>query len=178
MNTMNFNIIEAIRFADTCHKGQFRRISNEEYVNHPLMVMGLLIKYKSKSKHLDKLCQAALTHDTIEDCSVTVDELEQRFGKMVASLVEELTNDEGLVKKLGKQAYMKQKLLKLTSYALTLKLVDRLANVMDNPRERYVHQTIELMDYLRMNRNVSTTQLAIIDDILAECANFLLMENK
>ncbi len=35
----------------------------------------------------------------------------------------------------------------MSSYALTLKLVDRLANVSDQPRDKYLDDTIEMMDF-------------------------------
>ena len=41
---------------------------------------------------------AAFLHDTVEDTGVTLQELEQRFGKDVAALVAEVTDDKSLPK--------------------------------------------------------------------------------
>ena len=53
----------------------------------------------------DVLLPAALLHDTVEDCVVPIDELEQRFGSAVATLVLALTKPE-LKKRESSEARM------------------------------------------------------------------------
>ena len=76
-------IKEAYEFADTHHHGQFRK-SGEEYIIHPVHVAMILTSIYADC---DTLC-AGLLHDTIEDCDVERKELEDKFGREVAFLVD------------------------------------------------------------------------------------------
>ena len=62
-------------------------------------------------------------HDTLEDTPCSYIEIETEFGPLVASVVMELTSDEEAIKKIGKNEYLKEKMLNMSKYALTLKLV-------------------------------------------------------
>ncbi|MBV8718997.1 MAG: bifunctional (p)ppGpp synthetase/guanosine-3',5'-bis(diphosphate) 3'-pyrophosphohydrolase [Chloroflexi bacterium] len=82
--------VEAIRraytFAADAHAPQ-RRESGEPYINHPLAVAETLA-----SIHMDTATiVAALCHDVSEDCNVPMTELESRFGREVARLVDGVT---------------------------------------------------------------------------------------
>ena len=79
-------INSAYEFADRCHDGQMR-LSGDPYIVHPLAAATILADL-----FLDPdTIIAALLHDVVEDCSVTVDELESRFGVDVARLVDGVT---------------------------------------------------------------------------------------
>jgi GTP diphosphokinase / guanosine-3',5'-bis(diphosphate) 3'-diphosphatase len=81
----------ALLFAIEKHDGQMRR-SGEPYVTHPIAVARLVA-----SLHMDPpTLAAALLHDVVEDCGVTVEQLRQRFGPDVATLVEGATKIEQL----------------------------------------------------------------------------------
>lgn len=167
-------IIKAINFAATKHKGQERRGSGLPYFVHPVIVSHLIAKYKGTSKHLDELQCIALLHDTLEDTETSYKEIEREFGPLVASTVMELTSDEVAIEKMGKNEYLKQKMVKMSKYAFILKLIDRFANITDGPREKYVIQTLDMMDYLKSHRpDITERQLKIIDDIETECHKFL-----
>ncbi|HEY0580579.1 MAG TPA: bifunctional (p)ppGpp synthetase/guanosine-3',5'-bis(diphosphate) 3'-pyrophosphohydrolase [Chloroflexota bacterium] len=82
--------VEAIRraytFAAAAHAPQARE-SGEPYINHPLAVAETLA-----SLHMDTATiVAALCHDVTEDCGVPGAELESRFGREVARLVDGVT---------------------------------------------------------------------------------------
>src|SRR5437588_5136916 len=82
--------VDAIRrayaFAAEAHAPQ-RRESGEPYINHPLAVAETLA-----SIHMDTATiVAALCHDVSEDCNVPMAELESRFGREVARLVDGVT---------------------------------------------------------------------------------------
>ena len=68
------------------HRGQVRR-SGEPYLQHPLAVAGILTALRSDVSAL----VAGLLHDTIEDTVATLEELEERFGKDIAQLVDGVT---------------------------------------------------------------------------------------
>ncbi len=87
----NYNmekIREACDYAESLHAGQFR-VSGEPYISHPVAVAEIVA---SLGLDTNSIC-AALLHDTVEDCSDKTDlkEIEERFGKEVAMLVDGLT---------------------------------------------------------------------------------------
>lgn len=164
---MTNKVLEAIKYADLKHKGQKRRVTNEDYIEHPLKVSYLLMSYKSSHAMEDLLC-AALLHDVIEDTNAKVSDILSKFGPRVLGLVCELTNDDAMIEKLGKLEYHKKKLVGLSSWALTIKLVDRLANITDNPSEKMKKETKELIEHLKSKRVLTKTQNKICDDILGE----------
>lgn len=157
-------VLKAIEFATKKHNGQFRKVSNEPYITHPLKVSYLLPSFK-KSKNMDDLLCAALLHDTLEDTETSFDEISFSFGPLVASLVYELTSDTVQIEKLGKKEYLTKKMLNMSSYGLTIKLVDRLANIMDNPTEKTKIDTKEILNILLEQRNLNKTQFKIVQTI-------------
>ena len=79
-------IAQAYAFADQCHRGQ-TRVSGEPYIAHPLETALFLADL-----HLDAhTIIAALLHDVVEDCGITLEELDSRFGQEVAKLVDGVT---------------------------------------------------------------------------------------
>lgn len=163
-------LIKALNFTATKHNGQVRRGSNLPYVIHPIIVYHLLTQYKPNSKHLEELQIASLLHDTLEDTECTYIEIEREFGPLVASIVMELTSDEVEIKKIGKNEYLKKKMVKMSKYSFIVKLVDRYSNILDNPTKKYVKNTLELMDFLKKNRkDITKRQLVIIKDIETMC---------
>ena len=81
----------ALDFAIAKHDGQSRR-SGEPYVTHPIAVARLCVEL-----HMDgPTVEAALLHDTIEDCGVTPEQLRAQFGPDVTLLVEGATKIEQL----------------------------------------------------------------------------------
>ncbi len=80
------DVEEAYRFAEEAHAGQYRK-SGEPFIEHPLSTALYLADL-----HFDyNALRAALLHDVIEDTPVTYEELAQRFGEEVATLVDGVT---------------------------------------------------------------------------------------
>lgn len=79
-------IRKAYDFSEKAHAGQIRR-SGEAYISHPLSVAGILADLKLD---LDSII-TGLLHDTIEDTSVTVEDVRREFGDAVAALVDGVT---------------------------------------------------------------------------------------
>lgn len=77
---------DAIRLAAAAHEGQTRR-SGEAYIIHPLAVADILLEWDMDSDSV----LAGVLHDTVEDTSVTLDQLETVFGRDVAFLVDGVT---------------------------------------------------------------------------------------
>ena len=161
-------LLDAMKFIDEHHAGQTRRGSGAPYATHPVAVSYLVAAYK-RSKHLTALLIAALLHDTLEDTDVTFEEIAQRFGAFVASLVLELTNDEEEIKRVGKLEYHSRKLLGISSYALYIKLGDRMHNISDHPTKNMVSSTLELMRRLRAGRKLTKGQKEMVAEIERLC---------
>ena len=77
---------KAYERAAEAHHGQ-RRLSGEDYVNHPLEVAAILADLELDAETI----AAALLHDTVEDTNLTADEVKREFGPEVARLVEGVT---------------------------------------------------------------------------------------
>ncbi|MDT8305649.1 MAG: HD domain-containing protein [Anaerolineae bacterium] len=69
------------------HHGDDLRKSGELYITHPLTIAYYLAEYQLDAPAL----AAALLHDIVEDTVVSVEEIRERFGPEVASLVDGLT---------------------------------------------------------------------------------------
>ena len=160
-------VIKAITFAAEKHKGQKRRETKLPYITHPLIVSYLLTKYK-KSKDLESLIVASILHDTLEDTKTTIQELSNEFSPMIAGLVVELTSDDEQIKLLGKNEYLKIKMVGMSNYALVIKLCDRLSNIIDAPSAKYKKDTEDLLKYLIDKRDLTGTQMNIVNDITVE----------
>jgi len=120
-------ILAAARFAAEHHKAQKRKgEAGEPYINHLIEVAELIAT--SSEALVANLIMAGFLHDTIEDTNVTRQELEQRFGKDVAALVVEVTDDKSLPKEQRK-ALQVQNAHKKSPRAQTLKLADKISNL-------------------------------------------------
>jgi guanosine-3',5'-bis(diphosphate) 3'-pyrophosphohydrolase len=158
----------ALRYAVKAHAGQFRSDGKTPYIKHPERVAEFVRKFK-KSKNLDALISAAFLHDTLEDTDTTHEDLEKMFGALVASLVKELTSDKDKIKEVGKTDYLAQKMATMSSWALVIKLADRLDNVQDiataktpSWRQKYKTETESILTRLEKDRSLSRTHQKII----------------
>jgi len=82
--------IEQIRsafiFAKDAHKGQ-KRASGEPYITHCIAVAYILVELKVPAI----VISAALLHDTVEDTTITLENIKEKFGDEIASLVDGVT---------------------------------------------------------------------------------------
>lgn len=161
-------VLDALVFAIEKHAGQTRRGTNLPYITHPIAVSYLVAQFK-QSKHLAELVAAAILHDVLEDTAATFTELTDRFTPLTASLVLELTSDSNEIDRVGKLVYLKAKLTGMSSYALTIKLADRLHNVSDRPTKKMLSDTLDLLAHLRARRRLTASQEALIEQITAIC---------
>ncbi len=79
-------IESAYQFAAKMHFG-VKRLTGEDYIEHPLQVAYILTEIKADS---ETLC-AALLHDVLEDCDTSKEEIETLFGPTIANLVDGVT---------------------------------------------------------------------------------------
>jgi (p)ppGpp synthase/HD superfamily hydrolase len=79
----------ALDFATKAHAGQTRKYTHAPYIVHPIAVAQMVW---ATGTYGSSVVSAALLHDTIEDCDVTYDDIEDNFGRGVARMVWELTD--------------------------------------------------------------------------------------
>lgn len=162
-------IEKAIQFAEEKHRKQVRK-SGEPYIVHPIKV-AKIIRENKESHKINELISAAFLHDTLEDTSASEKELKELFGELVLSLVKELTTDEQEKEKLGKKEYLAEKMKNMSSWALVIKLADRLDNVSDlnqgTPefKKRYTEETEYILKEIEKSRTLSKTHEKLIKQI-------------
>ncbi|MDQ6970675.1 MAG: bifunctional (p)ppGpp synthetase/guanosine-3',5'-bis(diphosphate) 3'-pyrophosphohydrolase [Mariprofundus sp.] len=122
-------INRAYVFAAHAHAGQ-RRNSGEAYISHPLAVADILASLSMDSATI----VTGLLHDTVEDTSVTLADIEQHFGADVAGLVDGVTKigKISFSSREQKQAENFRKMILATAKdlrVLIVKLADRLHNM-------------------------------------------------
>ncbi len=143
-------IKEAANYIIEKHKNQYRK-SGEPYYIHPIEAAKILADLK-----LDKTTiVAALLHDIVEDTDTTIEEIEQKFGKDVALIVNGVT-------KIGKYHFSSDEEAKAETFrkmivsmskdirVLLVKLADRLHNIRtlqylnEQKRVRIAKETLEI----------------------------------
>ena len=122
-------IERAYRFAAEHHEGQ-KRLSGEDFVEHPLAVARVLADLGLDTTTL----QAALLHDTVEDTEVSVEELDVEFGPEVSRIVDGLTKLDAISfrSREHEQAENVRKMIVAMAgdiRVLLIKLADRLHNM-------------------------------------------------
>lgn len=162
----DIDIDEVIRFATERHKGQFRA-DGQEYVTHPLRVAEIVAKYKP-SRNAVILKAGAILHDILEDTYTSYRELQDRFGEIVSSLVMEVTSSAFMPKLVGKQIYLAHKMRYMSSYALIIKLADRLDNLTDvqglkiEKIKKTFFDTIYMVNYIESKRILTEAQTNLV----------------
>lgn len=120
---------KAYELAADAHAAQ-RRKSGEPYIIHPIGVVSILAQLQMDEKTL----AAAFLHDVVEDTNYTLNDIKERFGTVVANLVDGVT-------KLGKIEYISKEDRQIENYrkmflamardirVVLIKLADRLHNM-------------------------------------------------
>ena len=140
----------AYEFSEAAHEGQFRR-SGEPYISHPVEVAKILTQW-----HLDsQALTAALLHDVMEDTAVTKIEISEKFGKMVAELVDGVSKLDKIEFESQEQAQAENFRKMFLAMArdvrvILIKLADRLHNMrtldvmQPKKRARIARETLEI----------------------------------
>ena len=81
-------VYQAERFASKAHAGQVRKWSGEPYIYHPARVVDTLHAF---GYGFDLVLATAWLHDVVEDTDVTLAEVNDKFGQVVALMLAELT---------------------------------------------------------------------------------------
>ena len=122
-------IRNAYAVAREAHEGQTRD-SGEPYIDHPVAVTEILLDLRLDAASI----AAALLHDVVEDTSVTIEQVEQCFGREIAHLVDGVTKLTALEAQTKEEAqagtYRKMFIAMADDPRVVLvKLADRLHNM-------------------------------------------------
>jgi GTP pyrophosphokinase len=120
---------DAFVFACEHHAAQ-RRKSGEDFIVHPVGVARICAGMRLDT---ETLC-AALLHDTVEDTSASIEEVRERFGDEISSVVDGVTKLTGITFQSHDEAqaenYRKMMVAMATDVRVILiKLADRLHNM-------------------------------------------------
>ena len=142
---------KAYEFAESAHATQ-KRHSGDPYISHPIAVANILAELRLDGPTIT----TALLHDTIEDTNITYQDVESKFGKEIADLVDGVTKLSKLENQ-GKEITLGENFRKLILATakdirvLLVKLADRLHNMRtissiasDEKRMRIAKETMEI----------------------------------
>lgn len=158
-------LLTAIQFAIRKHNGQTRKNKDGApipYIEHPIETARLLALHGVED---ESVLMAAVLHDTLEDTSATVEELEDLFGKAITSIVKEVTDD----KTMGKNEQKEEQIRRAPHYSDAAKLV-KLADCTHNIYSILTHppnwKPESVKGYIRVKRRL----VNLIKDVNPELA--------
>jgi len=122
-------ILDAAVFAAEKHQGQVRKNKHHSpYITHPLLVARAI--YEVGNIDDTRILTAAILHDTLEDTRTTEQEIADRFGDRVLSIVLEVTDDKS-EEKMDRKRNQVIHAPDLSYEAKIVKLADKLINCRD-----------------------------------------------
>ncbi|KVR67588.1 phosphohydrolase [Burkholderia vietnamiensis] len=125
-------LVAAIAFAADKHRNQRRKDEDASpYINHPIALADVLANEAGIDD--ERVLVAAVLHDTIEDTETTEQELLRLFGKDVADIVMEVSDDKSLPKDERKRLQVEHA-GSISRRAKLVKLADKVCNVRDIAR--------------------------------------------
>lgn len=135
------------------HEKQKRKCSGKPYFVHPKGVAFLVYRVGGTVDQIN----AALGHDLMEDTETSY--MEIYFASLksqhCADLCTELTNNKHIIKDVGKEQYMTDKLLAMSEEALLIKLADMVYNSYDMPKEEALNRMYKNVCELLLNRKLN-----------------------
>ncbi len=140
---------EAFGYACVHHADQ-RRKSGEEFIIHPVGVAKICAGMRLDT---ETLC-AALLHDTVEDTSASLEEVQAAFGEEIAGLVDGVTKLTGLTFQSRDEAQAENYRKMMVAMAsdirvILIKLADRLHNMRTIgalPKQKQIEKARETLD--------------------------------
>ena len=119
-------IERAVNAAVVAHEGQTRKgLGNTPYIVHPVHIALMLARWDMD----EDVIAAGLLHDVVEDCKDwTIERVETEFGKHIASIVADLTEDKSKTWAERKQAAI-DNAPHLSPQAACVKAADKLHNM-------------------------------------------------
>ena len=117
---------DALTYTAIWHDDQKRKTLNIPYIIHPIRITAILRSFGFSEWENEDLMIAALLHDVIEDTEIHFNEIERRFGKKIAVVVNELSKPINLRKENWLKTFDEKSI-----EAKIIKMADRIDNLMD-----------------------------------------------
>ena len=170
-------LFEAAAFAAEQHRFQRRNgFDALPYINHLIKVALVLMEAGETDMNL---LVAAILHDLVEDTETTHGDLTARFGKKVADIVIEVTDDMTLPYSERKRLQLERS-ISLSEEAKKIRIADKLCNIRDiisypldwTPERKmaYIEWSEQMMDRLR---GLNPKLEAFFDEAVKEGKNLL-----
>lgn len=122
-------IVDAFGYAATKHRNQKRKYSGAPYIVHPFAVARTVEAFGYRPE----VVAAALLHDVVEDTDATLNDIMDRFGSDVASLVAMVTDvsvpSDG--NRAARKAIDREHLAQASHEGKAIKLADTIDNTHD-----------------------------------------------
>jgi guanosine-3',5'-bis(diphosphate) 3'-pyrophosphohydrolase len=171
--TINFSDVQdAVAFAARAHDGQYRKDGATPYISHVLRVC--LIVRDLFAFDDPRMLIAAVLHDTIEDTTTDFDDIEERFGREIATWVAYLTKDKRLPDDERERAYL-DRLMEAPWQVQVCKLADiydNLCDVANLPSARRPHALHRAEQYFVALKQTKAPEamkpIALVERLLAE----------
>ncbi len=175
MNEVNPKIFEALEFAAKKHQRQRRKgTAGIPYINHPIEVARMIATEIHPCS--DNLLIAALLHDVLEDTDTNSEDLIALFGREVASIVEEVSDDMSLPSALRKDLQV-ENAHKLTGPARCIRIADKACNIRDLlntrikwTRRRKIDYVLWAMKVVDEVRQTNSSLESVFDQIVEDAA--------
>jgi len=157
----------AYEVAEKAHTGQVRK-SGDPYITHPLSVATILAELGMDTTTL----VAALLHDTVEDTTLTLKEVTEKFGDEVAHLVDGVTKLDKVRFGDATEAETIRKMIIAMAQdprVLVIKLADRLHNMRTmrflppDKQARKARETLDVLAPLAHRLGMSTVKWELED---------------
>lgn len=145
---------DAMQFAHVRHHGHRRKYTYTPYTEHLAEVAGYVGSVITGQFRNEAIAVAWL-HDTVEDVGVTLDEIADRFGRVVARGVQFLTDDEQ-GNRATRKALARARLGAAPAWVQTIKVADCLSNwktiAIHDPKfaSVYRREILQLVDVLEL----------------------------
>lgn len=122
-------LIKAISFASEKHSKQCRKDADASpYINHPIALADVLANEAGIDD--ERVLASAVLHDTIEDTETTEKEIVELFGRDIADIVLEVTDDKSIEKAERKRLQIVHAST-ISRAAKLVKLADKICNLRD-----------------------------------------------
>ena len=126
---MYTKVEEAIHFMVKANKGQKRKNENIDKCFHPMVIYSMLREFIDT----EDVLVSALLHDIIDDTEYGYEEIEERFGTLVADMVSDLSEDKSIAKWLDrKKDYVKRMRNNYDINVINIMLADKLHNLISH----------------------------------------------
>ena len=116
---------EALAFANERHAGQMRDLDDLPFVTHPVEVACML----HEAGYHDEVVAAGVLHDVLEDTDADHGELEARFGRRVADLVDAVTDDPSIEDDAERRAALRRQVAAAGECAAVVFAADKVSKV-------------------------------------------------